>query len=47
VRSQVQREGFDAFAPRSVPVGEDVVVDFPEQPLDEGLDHDGLSGKYV
>src|SRR3954447_15882352 len=36
--SQLQRQGLHALAPRSLPVGEDIVVDLPEQPLDQGPD---------
>jgi hypothetical protein len=34
---QIQRQGFDALTPGPAPIGEDVMVDLTEQPLDQGL----------
>jgi hypothetical protein len=42
VCSQVQGECLDSLGPRPAAVGEDVVVNFAEQPLDQGLHHRGL-----
>jgi hypothetical protein len=39
---QFQGEGFHALAPGLVTVGEDAVIDLPEQALHECLDHGGL-----
>jgi len=45
LRSQFQRQGLQALPPRPFPVGEHVVVDLPEQPLDERRDHGSLVGE--
>lgn len=40
--AQLQGKGFDPIAPGHLPIGEPVVVDLPEESLDQGPQYGGL-----